>query len=141
MAEWEGLNAQFVTKLRDEKIEDVPEQIVKLAQASLDGQPKPDDPGVLMHAMQFTFTSEPTDAENVAKATAFAKHMRNAGAHTKPPSSITVLQDPERVKVQATENGEPLFRDGKPVMVPGPAVNPAKVAWRAGARRGRVAGT
>jgi len=57
-------------------------------------------------------------------------------------SSITVVIDPERGRVQRSDDEGRLMVNeaGKPVMVPGPAVNPCKVAWRAGARRGRNAG-
>ena len=131
--EWDNLNAAFVTTLREQKVEPVPEPIVKLAQRSFDGVTHPDDPNSKLHAMQMEFETE-------ARAAAFAKHMRNAGPHTKPPSSITVVIDPQRGKVAKVEDGkEVLNESGKPVMVPGPAVNPRLVAWRAGARRGRAA--
>ena len=134
--EWDSLNAEFVTTLREQKIEPVPEPIVKLAQKSLDGAVHPGNPELRLHSMQLTFDSE-------AKAAAFAKHMRNAGAHTSPPSSVTVVIDPERTKVEKLdESGQPVLNDaGKPVKVPGPPVNPCKVAWRAGQRRGRTAGS
>jgi hypothetical protein len=133
--EWDGLEAQFVTKLREDRVEPVPAPIVRLAQLSLDGTTHPDNPDVTLHAMQREF-------ESVERAAAFAKHMKNAGPHTNPPSSVTVAVDPNRTKVQArnAETGELLFKDnGKPDMVPGPSVNPRLVAWRAGARRGRAA--
>lgn len=131
--EWGDLEAQFTTKLRDVRTEPVPEPIIKLAQKSLNGQPHPDDPERKLHAMQLEF-------DTPEKAAAFAKHMRNAGLHTKPPSSVTVIIDPERGTVQdKNEDGSPKVNDkGKPVMVPGDPVNPRKVAWRAGQRRGRA---
>jgi hypothetical protein len=133
--EWDGLNAQFVTTLREQKVEPVPEPIIKLAQRSLDGIPHPTDEGVVLHAMQLEFETE-------ARAAAFARHMRNAGLHTSPASSITVVIDPERRKVPKTEDGREVVNEtGRPVMVPGPAVNPRLVAWRAGARRGRNSGS
>jgi hypothetical protein len=134
--EWGKLEAQFVTSLREVKTEPVPDQIVRLAQASLNGRPTgeqdKDGSPVLMHAMSITF-------ETPERAEAFARHMRNAGPHTIPQSSVTVVVDPERGKVQdKDENGNPRVNDkGKPVMVPGDPVNPCKVAFRAGARRGR----
>lgn len=132
--EWSGLEARFVTSLRDTRVEPVPEPIVKLAQRALDGAPHPDDPEKTVHAMEITF-------ETPEKAQAFARHMRNAGLHTTPKSSITVVVDPESVKVaKLDESGQPVFNEaGKAVMVPGAPVNPAKVAWRAGLRRGRSA--
>jgi hypothetical protein len=132
--EWDGLEAQFVTKLREDRVEPVPAPIVRLAQLSLDGTKHPDDAELVLHAMQREF-------ETPERALAFAKHMKNAGPHTNPPSSVTVAVDPNRPKVQArnSETGELLFKDnGKPDMVPGDPVNPRLVAWRAGARRGRA---
>lgn len=135
MDQWDDLNAQFVTTLREQRIEPVPPQIVRMAQKSYDGvAPDPNVPDDKLHAMQFTFDTE-------AKAAAFARHMSNAGLHTVPQSSITVVIDPERTKVpKVAEDGTEVKNDkGKVVMVPGPPVNPCKVAWRAGARRGRNA--
>lgn len=127
---WAGLEATFVTKLRETKTEPVPDEIVKLAQRSLTGI---DQNGTKLHAMQLEF-------ETAERATAFAKHMRNAGPHTDPASSISVVIDPERRKVQdTTADGKPRFNDeGKAVMVDGPAVNPKLVAFRAGPRRGKA---
>lgn len=138
MSDWDGLNAQFVMTLREQKTEPVPAEIVRLAQQSYDGVPHPQDPGSLLHAMQLDFS----DRGGTARAIAFEKHMRNAGPHTKPPSSITVVRDPQRKQVaRLDENGKEILnaKTGKPVMEPGPAVNPNLVAWRAGARRGRAA--
>jgi hypothetical protein len=129
--EWGGLEAAFVTTLREQHAEPVPEQIIRYAQMSYDGRPHPDNPALLLHAMQYEF-------ETPERAQAFARHMRNAGAHTRPPSSVTVVVDPQRRKTEAVDaDGQPVVKDGKPVMVLGPAVNPRLVAWRAGARRGR----
>lgn len=144
MSEWDALEAEFVTTLREQRVEPVPDPIVKMAQRSLDGVTKGEgEDAVTLHSMQLTFDSE-------AKAAAFAKHMRNAGLHTNPVSSVTVVVDPERGRVQKTEEirneagevtgvRELVNEAGKPVMVPGPPVNPCKVAWRAGSRRGRTA--
>lgn len=130
--EWGGLEATFVTSLQETRVEPVPDPIVKLAQRALDGAPHPTDPDKTIHAMEITFETE-------AKAEAFARHMRNAGLHTTPKSSITVKIDPESQKVpKLDENGQTVYNDnGRAVMVPGPPVNPRKVAWRAGLRRGR----
>lgn len=130
--EWGGLEATFVTNLQETRVEPVPEPIVKLAQRALEGAPHPADPDKTIHSMEITF-------ESAEKAAAFARHMRNAGLHTDPKSSITVVVDPESRKVpKLDENGQPVYTEGgKAVMVPGPPVNPAKVAWRAGLRRGR----
>jgi hypothetical protein len=133
MNDWDDLEAQFVTTLREQRIEPVPEPIVKMAQKSLDGVQNPDNAEQKLHSMQLVFDSE-------GKATAFARHMRNAGLHTNPPSSVTVIVDPERTRVdQVDAEGNPVMNDaGNPVKVPGPPVNPCKVAWRAGKRRGRA---
>lgn len=133
--EWDSLEGQFITSLREKAVQPVPEPIIKLAQRSLDGNPAgTDEDGnvILRHAMEHKF-------ESVERATRFANHMRNAGPHTTPESSVTVLQDPHRTKVQATgDNGQPKYNDaGKPVMVDGPAVDPTVVRWRAGAKKGR----
>ena len=134
--EWAGLEAAFVTSLHEKRVEPVPDAIVKLAQLSLDGQPHPNDESLVLHAMQLEF-------DTPEKAKAFADHMRNAGMHTSPLSSVTVVIDPEREKVpQIGADGRQVTNDkGKVVMVPGEPVNPRKVAWRAGARRGRTAGS
>jgi hypothetical protein len=131
MSEWGDLEAKFVTTLRSVKTEPVPEEIIKLAQRSLDGHKLAD--GSLMHAMQLKF-------ETAERATSFAAHMRNAGAHTRPVSSITVVQDPERTRVdKLDEQGRPVTNEaGKVVKVPGPPVNPLAVAFRAGAKKGKV---
>lgn len=134
--EWGGLEGTFVTSLKTRRIEPVPDPIIKLAQLSLDGRKVgTDDNGadVIRHAMERKF-------ETPERAQAFARHMRNAGDHTNPASSVTVLVDPERTKVQKNgEDGKPLFaEDGKAVMEPGPAVDPTLVRWRAGARRGKT---
>lgn len=130
--EWDSREAVYVTQLRETKIEPVPAPIVALAQKSYDGAPDPDHEGQKLHAMQLTF-------ETVARAIAFERHMRNAGPHTTPPSSVTVVRDPNRKKVAQTgpDGNVVMGENGKPVMVPGPAVNPNLVAWRAGIRRGR----
>jgi hypothetical protein len=130
--EWGDLEAVFVATLRETKTEPVPAEIIKLAQRSLAGFTQPD--GTVLHAMQLPFGT-------IERATAFAKHMRNAGQHTTPVSSITVVQDPDRKRTaKLDEQGNPVLNDaGKPVMVPGAPVNPLVVAWRAGAKKGRQA--
>lgn len=132
--EWGGLEAKFVTSLRETRVEPVPGPIVKLAQRALEGQPHPSDPEKTMHAMELEF-------ETPEKAAAFAKHMRNAGLHTNPLSSVTVIIDPESERVaKLDDNGRPVTTEGgKTVWVPGAPVNPRKVAFRVGQRRGRQA--
>jgi hypothetical protein len=128
--DWGDLEAHFVTQLREVKTEPVPPEIVHLAQQSYNGVPHPKDPEKTIHALHTTLPTE-------AKAAAFARHMKNAGAHTTPPSSVTVIVDPDRRKVQESdEDGNLVWTDeGKPVMVWGPAVNPRKVGFRAGPKR------
>ena len=130
--EWGDLEAQFVTQMRETKIEPVPDQIIAKAQQSFDGLDDPKNPGNKLHAMQIEFAT-------VERAQSFAKHMRNAGPHTNPPSSVTVLVDPDRKRVpQIGPDGQEVKdENGKVVKVPGPAVNPRLVAWKAGVRRGR----
>lgn len=114
MSEYSGFDfgdveGQHVEKLRAPRVQPVPDSIVQLAQRSLNGMIHPDDPKKIMHAMTHQF--QPGEE---AKRDAFVKHMRNAGMHTTPPSSVTVVTDPDR-------NG-----------------NDLRVAWRTGARRGRA---
>lgn len=132
--EWGGLEATFVTSLRETKVEPVPGPIVKLAQRALEGAPHPNDPDKKMHAMELVF-------ETPEKAAAFAKHMKNAGLHTNPLSSVTVVIDPESQRVpKLDDSGNPVTNEsGKTVWVPGAPVNPRKVAFRVGERRGRKA--
>jgi hypothetical protein len=130
--DWGSLEAHYVTTLREVKTEPVPEAIVSLAQKSYDGFTHPKDPALKLHAMELKF-------ETPERAARFAVHMRNAGAHTVPPSSVTVVVDPARKRVdKLDEQGKPVTNEaGKTVRVPGPAVDPCKVAWLAGKRRGR----
>lgn len=132
-SEWGSLEATFVQTLRETKIEPVPAPIIKLAQKSYDGTKHPQNPDELLHSMQLIF-------DTPERAQAFAKHMRNAGPHTNPVSSVTVVIDPERKKTdKLDEAGQPVKdENGKVVKVPGPPVNPCMVAWRAGKRRGRA---
>jgi hypothetical protein len=128
---WNQVEGQFVDTLRASKVEPVPAEIVKLAQKSLDGEPGPD--GSLRHAYH-------VELPTVEQASAFEKHMRNAGAHTTPVSSVTVVRDPDRKRIpDLDQNGEQVVNPdtGRKQTVLGPAVNPRKVAFRAGEPRGR----
>lgn len=98
--DWSGINGEFTDRLKGEKVPDVPEPIVKLAQMSYDG----DAEG--RHVMRREFKTE-------EMAAAFHKHVKNAGHHTTPQSSVRANIDPD-------ETG-----------------NKRLVAWRAGQRRGR----
>lgn len=115
--DWSKVNGQAVERLRAPKVYDVPAQIVKLAQASWDGVPlrrdgKPvlDDDGqpVVTHNMRHDFGKG-----NEAVAEAFATHMRHAGDHTEPLTSVSAVLDPDG--------------DGSVYVV----------SWKAGKRRGR----
>lgn len=136
--EWGDLEGQFVTSLREKRVEPVPAQIVKLAQKSYDGVEvtQPDGSTIVRHAMEKEF-------ETPERAARFAAHMRNAGPHTNPPSSVTVLVDPEQSRVPVlNEDGSQKYADnGKPVTQPGDPVNPSLVRWRAGKPRGRQPGS
>jgi len=88
------LQAVTVDRLRAKKVTPVPAPIIKLAQLSYDDEA----------VKELNLGSE-------ERAAAFAAHMRNAGDHTKPVSSLTVVID----------------EDDKAV-----------VRWRAGKRRGRA---
>lgn len=134
MSDWGGLKAEFVTTLKEPVIQPVPDEIVKLAQRSLNGVPHPTDPTQKMHVMRIKFESE-------ARANAFAAHMRNAGLHTTPKSSVLVTIDPDRPRVaKLDDNGEPVLSEkGRAVKVPGAPVDPTVVQWKSGERRGRAA--
>ena len=128
---WGDVEGTFVDTLREKKVEPVPPEIVRLAQKSFDGVDGPN--GTKLHAMHLEF---PT----AEMAQAFEKHMRNAGDHTKPVSSITVIRDPDRDRVPDTDDrGVQMVNpeSGRKQTKLGPEVNPRKVAFRAGERRGR----
>lgn len=103
--DWSGITARPAVRLQKEKIKDVPKSIVKHAQDSYDGVMHQ---GELRHVLVHEFPNEELAAQ-------FAKHMKNAGPHTTPETSISVVIDPDA--------------DG----------NKRLVSWRAGKRRGRKA--
>lgn len=109
-----AFEASVVERLVAQKIQPVPSAIVRHAQRSLDGVPHPKDPSKTMHVLSHEFPTPELAAE-------FAKHMRHAGNHTNPLSTVSVAIDPDNPD-----------RGGTPV-------NPCKVAWRAGARKGAKA--
>lgn len=115
--DWSKVNGQAVERLRAPKVYDVPAKIVELAQASFDGVPlrrngKPvmDANGepVLTHNMRHDFGA---GYEKMAEE--FATHMRHAGDHTTPLTSVSAVIDPDN--------------DGSAHVV----------SWKAGNRRGR----
>lgn len=119
--DWGPMTARRVDNLRAPKIPDVPARIVELAQESYDGKPVYAEDGktplvdeagnpILGHVMEYDF-----GPDNVEMAREFAKHMKNAGLHTQPLSSVSVAPDPEN--------------DGREHVV----------RWKAGERKGRKA--
>jgi hypothetical protein len=105
--DWSKITVHASKRLRAPKVPPVPDAIVALAQASWDGVPDPEDAeGESLHVLRHEFSDE-------AVAKEFAKHMKNAGAHTTPLTSVTVVPDPEKTG------------------------NVKLVAWRAGTRRGK----
>lgn len=104
---WDGITGHAVEKLRKPKVAPVPDAIVTQAQRSWDGV---EHDGKTLHVLRHQFKQG-----EEAKAEAFARLMKKAGAHTTPPTSVSVVVDPD-------ETGNKLL-----------------VAWRAGARRGRGA--
>jgi hypothetical protein len=106
---WAGLTARTATLLKAPKIPPVPQEIVDLAQRSFDGVKDGEgEDAEVNHVLAHEFKSEEMAAE-------FAKHMKNAGHHTTPKSSVSVAVDP-------MDTG-----------------NKKLVHWKAGTRRGRAA--
>lgn len=107
--EWAGISGSAVEKLRKPKTPPPPPAaIVALAQRSWDGVEGPD--GTKLHVLRHQF-----GATEGAKAEAFGKLLKAAGPYTDPPTSVSVVTDPD-------EDGNTLL-----------------YAWRAGVRRGRAA--
>lgn len=109
--DWSKVQGHVTERLRTTRVVPVPEHIVKLAQKAYNGVPHPEDPERVIHSLEHEFPTPEIAAQ-------FAKHMKNAGAHTEPLSSVTVVVDPDR------KGDEP--------------VNPRLVVWRAGKRRGKA---
>lgn len=103
--DWGEITGQAVRRLKARKIPPVPAPIVRQAQRSWDGVPDPENEGEKLHSLHFEFPSEKVAAD-------FAKHMRNAGHHTTPKTTVSVVIDPEN--------------EG----------NKKLVGWKAGTRRG-----
>jgi hypothetical protein len=102
------VTGQATKRLRAPKVTPVPDPIIALAQQSWDGVKDEDSPdGELLHVLRHEFSDE-------AVAKEFAKHMRKAGEHTTPMTSLTVIHDPDGVG------------------------NTKVVAWKAGTRRGKA---
>lgn len=108
--DWEGVTGAAVERLKAPKTPAIPAPIVAQAQRSWDGVDDPKNPGNKLHVLEHQFKKG-----EEAKAEAFAKLMKKAGALTVPPTSVSVVVDP----------------DGKG--------NTLLISWRAGKRRGRGA--
>jgi hypothetical protein len=102
--DWEDVEGQAVERLRTPKPVAVPASIVRQAQRSYDENAN-------MEKSFYTEDGEP----NPERAAKFAKHMKNAGLHTDPHTSLSVFIDPDN-------NGSTHV-----------------VTWKAGGRRGRAA--
>ena len=112
--DWSKITGKTVERLRASKITPVPEHIVKLAQRSFDSGEN----------IEWDAASLVKDAEQAIKVAAeFAKHMRNAGNHTTPQSSVSVVIGPED-----------LDDEGNRVKLADTVVR-----WKAGKRRGKAA--
>lgn len=107
--DWENVTGTAIERLNKPKITPVPAAIVRQAQRSWDGV---DVNGEKRHILSHQFAKG-----EEARAEAFAKLMKKAGAHTTPVTTVSVSVDPE-------ETGNTLL-----------------VAWKAGKRRGRGAAT
>jgi hypothetical protein len=108
---WEGVTGKAVERLRAPAPPPrPPDSIVALAQKSWDGVDGKD--GEKMHVLRHQFREDETE-----KRDAFMKLLKKAGAHTTPPTSVSVVTDPDRTAPP----------------------NEHLVAWKAGVRRGRGA--
>jgi hypothetical protein len=100
--QWDDIAGTSVERLRTPKPVAVPAPIVKQAQASYDEKA----------FKEFAFVNA-DGTPNPERAASFAKHLKNAGLHTTPLTSVAVAIDPDN-------NGSTHV-----------------VSWRAGERRGR----
>lgn len=99
--DWSSITGNAVVRMRQPKTPPKPhDNLIALAQRSYDGVAHPDLPeGELTHKLDWTF-------DTATRAAEFAKELRKAGAHTTPPSSLTVTvdkEDPRRVEWRAGE--------------------------------------
>lgn len=114
--DWSEIEGRAVRRLKGKKIHPVPAAIVRQAQRSYDGVPQFDDetgePIFLRDGSHYIEHSLRWQFESPERAAQFAVHMRNAGAHTTPVTTVQVKIDPEK--------------DG----------NTGLVEWKAGVRKG-----
>lgn len=82
---WDELNGKATERMRKPKTSPVPDTIIRLAQRSVDSDP------TLANCKELTFDF----GSDTARAEAFIKLMRKAGAHTKPEATIKVTPDPD----------------------------------------------
>jgi hypothetical protein len=118
--DWGTITAHAVEKLRQPKTPPAPpSQFIALAQRSYEGVTDPrNSDGPRLHVLTFDFGTP----ERAQKA---MKHLRDAGAHTTPPTSVRIVADPEREWTTHPETGEKVW---------GPEVSPTTLAWKAGSR-------
>lgn len=83
--DWDNVNGKASDYLRAPKVVPVPAGIVAAAQKSFDGE---EVNGEVLHHRRHRFQSD-------KMAEAFAAHMKNAGLHTTPHTSISVAIDPD----------------------------------------------
>lgn len=82
---WDNVNGKASDYLRAPKVVPVPAGIIAAAQLSFDGE---EVNGEVLHHRRHRFAS-------VEMAEAFAAHLKNAGLHTTPHTSISIAVDPD----------------------------------------------
>lgn len=117
---WDDINGTAVERLRAPKTAPVPAAIVAQAQRSVDG-----DPASLVKTGAFHFSFG-----DHGKGEAFARFMKRAGAHTKPPSSMSV--------VVGVLEGEGALAYVRKLRTDEPDPEELAVGWKAGKRRGKA---
>lgn len=80
-------SVQPAERLREQKIQPVPDSILKIAQATRSGLPHPSKPGEIVHVGSLEMP--------LKRAKAFQRHMKNAGVHVDPPATMTCHITPE----------------------------------------------
>lgn len=112
---WDELNGKATERMRKPKTSPVPDSIIRLAQRSVDSDP------TLANCKELTFDF----GSDTARAEAFIKLMRKAGAHTKPESTIKVTPDPDGEGHNTLISWYARKRPGRvPATTPAPAANP-----------------
>lgn len=120
------MTAEVTTRLREPRIPAVDAAIVRQAQRAVDGAEFSDGKPQKTYALTYTFPSPEI-------AVLFAKGMRNAGHHTNPKCSLSVVINPDNA-IKRDKDGQPeLDSAGKEQ---GTHKGLCTVSWQAGARRG-----